>query len=68
MPAGDAAREKLLHQRRLEPPRRRELFAEIRPIEKVIREIKEQIGKLAMIQSLLIETLGFSMADELHLP
>jgi hypothetical protein len=44
---------------------RGELFAEIRPIEKDIREIKEQFGKLTMIHSLLIETLGFTMASDM---
>ncbi len=44
---------------------RQGLFAEIKPLENDIREIKEQIGKLSMIHSLLIETLGFSMAAEM---
>ncbi len=44
---------------------RREIFAEIKPLENDIREIKEQIGKLTMIHFLLIETLGFSMAAEM---
>lgn len=48
-----------------ETPIRRMISCDAKPLENEIREIKEQVGKLAMIHSLLIETLGFSMASEM---